>query len=815
MTDQRSLEPDVRLQRLEHENLQLNETIRALRESRSWRITAPLRRLGQAVSGFARPAGVRAAVSDSVRFAYRLLPVPGGLKRGGKALLFRSFPRLFSGTVAYRDWQVFESRRSREQQFKRMVYVPPAPAADGADAALPVASVAQALPVADGRWEWSDYDAVRERIAQAGRGALVNFSPKRPRILDLREDQLEPAIRSLAFAGSDAPCVSILVPAWNNLKYTVECLSAIAGAAIRVEHEVIVVDNASSDGSAARLAGVPNLRVLEASENVHFLRNVNRALPAVRGRYLLLLNNDVQLMPGAVDAMVAAITSRPGVGAVGPKLVYPSGHLQEAGCAFRPDCTSEMIGLGQDPDAPEYNYPREVEYCSGACLLVDTAAFRRLGGFDTAFAPAYCEDSDLCLRLRAEGLRVLYCPEAVAVHHLSKTTAAVQQEDKLALVARNLDRFAQKWQQHVAESGRVRTIAFYLPQFHPIPENDRWWGKGFTEWRNVGKARPNFVGHYQPRVPADLGYYDLRVPEVMDAQAELARRYGIHGFCYYYYWFAGRRLLEAPLERMLATGRPDLPFCLCWANENWTRRWDGKDAEILMAQAHSDADDVAVIRDLIRFLRHPNYIRVNGRPLLVVYRVTAFPDFARTASTWRRICREEGVGEVYLALVESFEMVFDEVDPARFGCDAAVEFPPHGLAEQRPPSGGVTNPRFDGTVADYRDLAVAYCSRPSAPYVRFRGVIPGWDNTARRQDHSWCFENATPGAFEAWMEHAVAGTRRARVGDERLVFVNAWNEWAEGAYLEPDTRFGHTFLEAVRNAQDADALKRRGSYALE
>ena len=815
MTDQRSLEPETRLQRLEQENLQLNETIQALRESSSWRVTAPLRWFGRVSRGVSGPAGPRAAVSDAVRGVYRLLPVPGGIKRGCKAFLFRSFPRLFAGTVAYRDWQAFESRRSREQQFKRM-FVQPAPAAAvSSEAALPAPAVAQALPVADGHWEWRDYGVVSERIAQAGLAMRGSFSPRRPRIIDLREDQLEAAIRALGFPETDAPRVSILVPVYNNLKYTVECLASIAGAAIKVDYEVIVADDASSDGTARRLAGVPNLRVLGATENVHFLRNVNRALPAVRGRYLLLLNNDAQLMPGAVDAMVAAMTGRPGVGAVGPRLVYPSGHLQEAGCAFRPDCSTEMIGLGLDPDAPAYTYPREVDYCSGACLLVDTAAFRKLGGFDTAFAPAYCEDSDLGLRLRAEGLSTLYCPDAVAVHHLSRTTAAGRQEDKIALVARNLDRFARKWQADVSALSRVRTIAFYLPQFHPIPENDRWWGKGFTEWRNVARARANFVGHFQPRVPADLGYYDLRVPEVMEAQAELARRYGIHGFCYYYYWFAGRRLLEAPIERMLATGRPDLPFCLCWANENWTRRWDGKDSEVLMAQAHSDDDDIAVIRDLIRFLRSPNYITVNGKPLLLVYRVTGFPDFARTAATWRRICREEGPGEIYLALVESFEMVFDEVDPARFGCDAAVEFPPHGLAERTAPSGRVTNPDFDGTVADYRDLAVAYCSRPAVPYVRFRGVIPGWDNTPRRQDHSWCFENATPGAFEAWMEYAVAHTRRSMVGDERIVFVNAWNEWAEGAYLEPDSRFGHTFLEAVRNAQESAVLKRRDSYALE
>ena len=330
----------------------------------------------------------------------------------------------------------------------------------------------------------------------------------------------------------------------------------------------------------------------------------------------------------------------------------------------------------------------------------------------------------------------------------------------------------------------------------------------------MARAQPNFIGHYQPRLPADLGYYDLRVPEIMDRQAELARRYGVHGFCFYYYWFAGKRLLEMPLERLLQTGRPDIPFCLCWANENWTRRWDGKASDILLGQAHSDADDAAVIADLMRYMRHPNYIRVDGRPLLAVYRVTLFPDFARTARLWRTLCRQAGLGEIYLVLVESFELVHRQVDPARFGCDASIEFPPQELANARPSSGPLLNPCFAGHTADYRELALRFALREAPPYVRFRGVMPGWDNTARQQDRSFCFEHATPGAFEAWLEHTIARTRIERSGDERIVFINAWTEWAEGAYLEPDRRFGHAFLQAVRNAQDTAWLKRRGRTSL-
>jgi len=362
------------------------------------------------------------------------------------------------------------------------------------------------------------------------------------------------------------------------------------------------------------------------------------------------------------------------------------------------------------------------------------------------------------------------------------------------------------WGDEIDADNRVRVIAFYLPQFHTVPENDRWWGAGFTEWKNVQRALPNFVSHYQPHRPGELGYYDLSNPERMEAQAALAQSYGVHGFCFYYYSFSGRRMLEKPVDQMMERGSPNIPFCLCWANENWTRTWDGGDKSVLLAQTYRPEDDIAIIEDLIRYLKAPNYIRVRGKPLLAVYRPQLLPDAKGTAETWRRICREQGVGEIYLAMVEVFEHARNQPNPEDWGYDASIEFPPTGMGEPMQPPGDIINPRFKGMVCDYRRMVQRYMQEPIPGFTRFRGVMPSWDNSPRRQDDSYAFHHATPGALQAWLEAVIDQTRDQNHGDERIVFVNAWNEWAEGAHLEPDERFGRAWLEAVRNAQTSDLI---------
>ena len=347
-------------------------------------------------------------------------------------------------------------------------------------------------------------------------------------------------------------------------------------------------------------------------------------------------------------------------------------------------------------------------------------------------------------------------------------------------------------------SSPVQLIAFYLPQFHPIPENDAWWGEGFTEWTNVVAATPQFTGHYQPRVPIDTGYYDLRDPEVQRRQVELAKRYGIGGFCFYFYWFAGHRLLETPLLNYLNDSAMDLPFCLCWANENWTRRWDGRDQDLLIGQEHSPDDDLDFIEHVSRYLKDPRYIRIEDRPLLLVYRPALFPKASETVLRWREWCRENDVGELYIAMVQSFQ----DLDPRPYGMDAAIEFPWHtGLPSDITSHLVPVHSPFQGYVFDWPDYAAKSQEQPERPWTQIRGVMPGWDNTPRRNTDAHLFQGHSPAGYRRWLRSAMRWTlAQEHSEDERLLFVNAWNEWGEGAYLEPDQRFGYAFLQATRDA---------------
>jgi len=397
---------------------------------------------------------------------------------------------------------------------------------------------------------------------------------------------------------------------------------------------------------------------------------------------------------------------------------------------------------------------------------------------------------------------------ATTAHAIERLIGIVTEEAGLSLAERSRVSLATPaetdWQRF--EVGRhlrprLRVVPFYLPQFYPIPENERWWGTGFTEWTNVTAARPVYLGHDQPKLPADLGFYDLRVPESVARQASLAEWAGIDGFMYYHYWFAGRQLLERPIFDRVA-GDVGLPFCLMWANENWTRRWDGRESDILMGQHYDEVPASRFIEDIMPILRDPRYMCLDGRPVLAVYRPAQIPDLASVIASWRKTARGGGIGELFVLLVD-VEKEFHGVDedPSAFGLDGRLGFPPHNVLWDWVPHqhvGAVLG--FSGNVLSYRAMVDDAVRKLQAglPESYFPGVMVNFDNTARRQSSPDIWYGSNPYTFRRWLASAASAVAQRDL-DRRIVFVNAWNEWAEGATLEPSARFGSTYLLAVRD----------------
>jgi len=348
----------------------------------------------------------------------------------------------------------------------------------------------------------------------------------------------------------------------------------------------------------------------------------------------------------------------------------------------------------------------------------------------------------------------------------------------------------------------ARVVAFYLPQFHPIPENDEWWGAGFTEWTNTAKANPLFPGHYQPHIPQDLGFYDLRVPETRVAQAELARDYGVEAFCYYHYWFAGRRILERPFNEVLESGEPDFPFCLCWANETWTGIWHGTPNKILIEQTYPGlADHEAHFYTLLKAFTDKRYMTVDGKPIFLVYKPANIPDIERVTDFWRALAEKEGLPGLYLVGVAHNTYW----DPRESGFDAAV-------TQRLPALDGRIPWRFFGTklrkllgrkdwklsIYIHDEKLTDYLIRSQErPYKDFPCLIPNWDNTPRSAFNGLVLHGSTPELFARQVRRAL-GLVADEPTERKLVFLKAWNEWAEGNHMEPDRKYGRAYLEALK-----------------
>lgn len=353
----------------------------------------------------------------------------------------------------------------------------------------------------------------------------------------------------------------------------------------------------------------------------------------------------------------------------------------------------------------------------------------------------------------------------------------------------------------------VRVIAFYLPQFHPIPENDVWWGKGFTEWTNVGKAKALFKGHYQPRVPADLGYYDLRVPETREAQANMAREYGIEGFCYWHYWFGnGKRLLERPFNEVLASGKPDFPFCLAWANESWKGLAHGlKNREVLIEQLYPGIEDYKRhFYEVLPAFQDHRYITVDGKPLFMIYKPLASEEVKQFMKVWRELAIENGLKGIYF-VGHCNELKYSVQQVLNTGVDAvnAVRITNY-LTNHRPELFRIRDyvkRQLFGvpTTYSYKKVSSYFLDNiEDSKDCVFPSIITGWDHTPRSGKDGLVLSHFTPHTFSFHLKQ-VFSVLEKKSDEHKIVFLKSWNEWAEGNYIEPDLKYGLSFLDVLKS----------------
>ena len=371
----------------------------------------------------------------------------------------------------------------------------------------------------------------------------------------------------------------------------------------------------------------------------------------------------------------------------------------------------------------------------------------------------------------------------------------------------------------------IKPIAFYLPQFYATPYNDEWWGEGFTEWTNVLPAKPLFKEHYQPHLPkANDGYldtYNQTELATLKAQIKLAKEYGVYGFCHYYYWFGGKRVLEKPTDLMLANPDVNMPFCLCWANENWSRRWDGQESHVLIAQDYDPNRYDEFAKDLAPYLSDPRYITASGKALFLIYRPDEIPDLPRLVKAIKKQAKACGHKGAMVVGAETFIQPGHYNDPRESGMDGAVEFPPHGVAarmyylrdsgdeaqsRQKSPEHRKPAAKFEGRVFDAFEAYSGALERPVPDYPLFRSAFPSWDNTARRKTGATVFAGSSPNLFKHWVRALSDWTVQNGDKNAPFVFINAWNEWAEGAHLEPDHVYDFDYLTALRDGINPDII---------
>lgn len=359
---------------------------------------------------------------------------------------------------------------------------------------------------------------------------------------------------------------------------------------------------------------------------------------------------------------------------------------------------------------------------------------------------------------------------------------------------------------HVFKDEDVKLIAYYLPQFHDFEENIKWFGRGFSEWSNTSKTQPQFIGHWQPHIPIDVGYYNLETPNTFKRQIELAKQYGIYGFCFYYYWYSGKKIMEKPIQKFLADKSLDMPFFMFWANEDWTMLWDnGEDGETLHHQELLEGDAEKFMEDILPYMQDERYIKIDNKPLLVIYNLHLYPydKYMAFNKRIREIAKENGFDDLYImsTIKECFNLGNLKEVTDKYNLDSMMEFFPQGLHGRMPTKEQkILNPKCSAKVYDVdkyiREKSYLFKTNTKL----FKGCFPNWDNTPRKCYNGAQIMQSNPANYKIWLKDIINWTKENKSKTEQFVFINAWNEWAEGAHLEPDQRYGYAYLRATKEA---------------
>lgn len=405
--------------------------------------------------------------------------------------------------------------------------------------------------------------------------------------------------------------------------------------------------------------------------------------------------------------------------------------------------------------------------------------------------------SDLYHALHKE----LPASENIETSDLIGSTLAKDYIKQILNLPNNRSPLYKEYQEHPFINNKAKVIAYYLTQFHPTEKNNLWWGKGTTEWTNVTKTVPQFVGHSQPKLPADLGFYDLRLIENIEEQVKIAKNYGVSGFCFYYYWFNGERALELPLNLFLnSPERLKIDFCICWCNEDWTKRYSGTSNEVLLSVGKTEASYYRFIEDIIPMLKDPRYITVDNKPVLIIYRPSQIPNPQKILNNWRSTVKSTTGQDLYLIASQENNV---DVDWTKQGFDAISQFQPASIMPELKEIHDLQFVRndFKGKVYSYPDIVdnnigIKVCKHKKI----YPAVMPAWDNTSRRNEFATIFKDSSPLEYKRWLKNAIDFTTNNKYTEENFIFINAWNEWGEGAYLEPDREFGYAYLEETFNA---------------